>query len=340
MLDFPVYDPADVEAQLRRLKGDDSFDDALLGDSVLGDSAILERARYYRKMSENPRGAGRLAPIGTPEMIRAVEALSAAAPTFSQVSGVVLRAIALSMQTGTPLSIPPLLFLGPPGVGKTFFSRSLAQALGVPYAEYSMALSDDPGELVGHSLSWRGARPGLVARTLIEGWSVAPVLLVDEVEKTQWSNYGNPLDPFHALLEPESARTFRDAYLDIPLRAERILWFFTANEIDTLRSSLIDRMTVVAVAAPNEAQRAAIIRSLYSRFIAPFQGRLDPNFADEVIEAIADATPRTARRFIETGFGFAAQDGRRGLTPADIAKARRHVGQEPKHARFGFHPAK
>jgi ATP-dependent Lon protease len=138
----------------------------------------------------------------------------------------------------------------------------------------------------------------------------------------------------------ESARAFRDAYLDIPLRAKRILWFFTANEIDTLRSSLIDRMTVVAVAAPNEAQRAAIIRSLYSRFIAPFQGRLDPNIASEVIEAVADATPRTARRPIEIGFGFAAQDGPRRLTPADIAKARRHVSPEPRHARFGFHPVK
>ena len=31
MPNYPVYDPADVEAQLRRLKGDDSFDDALLG---------------------------------------------------------------------------------------------------------------------------------------------------------------------------------------------------------------------------------------------------------------------------------------------------------------------
>ena len=138
----------------------------------------------------------------------------------------------------------------------------------------------------------------------------------------------------------ESARAFRDAYLDIPLRADRIIWFFTANEIDTLRSSLIDRMTVVAIAPPSEAQRVAIIRSLYSRFIVAFQGRLDPDIADEVFEAIADATPRTARRLIEIGFGFAAQDGRRHLTPADIAKARRHVSQEPRHARFGFHPAK
>ena len=138
----------------------------------------------------------------------------------------------------------------------------------------------------------------------------------------------------------ESARAFRDAYLDIPLRADKIIWFFTANEIDTLRSSLIDRMTVVAVAPPNEAQRAAIIRSLYSRFIAPFQGRLDPNIANEVIDAIADATPRTARRLIEIGFGFAAQDGRCRLTPANIAKAGRHVSPEPRHARFGFHPVK
>ena len=134
--------------------------------------------------------------------------MSGAAPNFSEVTGVVLRAIALSIQTDTPLSIPPLIFVGPPGVGKTFFSRSLAQALSVPYAEYSMALADDPGELVGHTLSWRGARPGLVARTLIEGWSAAPVILVDEVEKTQWSNYGNPLDVFHTLLEPSPRAPF------------------------------------------------------------------------------------------------------------------------------------
>jgi hypothetical protein len=40
MPNYPVYDPADVEAQLRRLKGDDSFDDVLSGDNV-----VLERAR-------------------------------------------------------------------------------------------------------------------------------------------------------------------------------------------------------------------------------------------------------------------------------------------------------
>jgi hypothetical protein len=99
-------------------------------------------------------------------------------------------------------------------------------------------------------------------------------------------------------------------------------------------------MTVVAVAPPSEAQRAAIIRSLYARFIVAFNGRLASDIADEVIEAIADATPRTARRLIEIGFGFAAQEGRSDLTPADIAKARRHVSPEPKHGRFGFHPAK
>jgi len=64
----------------------------------------------------------------------------------------------------------------------------------------------------------------------------------------------------------------------------------------------------------------------------------EPNVADEVIAAVADATPRTARRLIEIGFGLAAQNGRRSLTPADIAKARRHASPEPKHARFGFHP--
>jgi hypothetical protein len=47
-----------------------------------------------------------------------VKALSGAAPNFSEVTGVVLRAIALSIQTDTPLSIPPLIFVGPLGSAK------------------------------------------------------------------------------------------------------------------------------------------------------------------------------------------------------------------------------
>jgi hypothetical protein len=64
----------------------------------------------------------------------------------------------------------------------------------------------------------------------------------------------------------KSARAFGDAYLDIPLRAKWILWFFTANEIDTLRSSLIDRMTVVAV-EPSATRRdhSVALQPVYRR---------------------------------------------------------------------------
>lgn len=99
-----MYDPADAKLQLRHLTGDDSFDSALLGDN-----GTLERARHYRKMCEDPHGGALLAAVGTPGMIHAVEAVSAAAPNFSEASGIVLRAIALSRPSsasGTFLSSP------------------------------------------------------------------------------------------------------------------------------------------------------------------------------------------------------------------------------------------
>ena len=113
-----------------------------------------------------------------------------------------------------------------------------------------MNLADDAGAIVGHSLSWRGARPGLVARTLLEGPSAAPVILVDEIDKAGWRVQGDPTDVLLSLLEPENAQAFVDAYIEAPIRADHIQWLCTANDTAMLRTSLLDRLLVAPIEPP------------------------------------------------------------------------------------------
>ena len=76
-------------------------------------------------------------------------------PSFVAVTDLVDRAIALSLLTDMPLTLPPILLSGPPGVGKTHYSKALAAVLGVPVHAWSCATNSDAMQLItGHPTSW------------------------------------------------------------------------------------------------------------------------------------------------------------------------------------------
>jgi MoxR-like ATPase len=47
-------------------------------------------------------------------------------------SRIVYQAIRLSARTGAPIRVPPLLLVGPPGIGTSAWARRLAEMLEVP----------------------------------------------------------------------------------------------------------------------------------------------------------------------------------------------------------------
>ncbi len=55
---------------------------------------------------------------------------------------------------------PPLVFLGPPGVGKTDVASTMAEAVGCPSVFLSLAGGVDPDHFLGYALTYRGSRPG------------------------------------------------------------------------------------------------------------------------------------------------------------------------------------
>ena len=233
MTTIQLYDPATLAGLLGTKTTDGYLDPVIRG--IVPDST---RDDQLRAIQASPLGSHRSLAIGTPDILERLDTLLSIAPHFADALGIIRRAAVLSMHANSGLAIPPILLLGPPGVGKTFVARRIANALGVPMAEYSFASGDDPGALTGHSLSWRAARPGLVAKLLLEEDCANPLLFIDEVDKASSWRDDDPTDCLHALLEPENAARFADQFLELPLRADNIVWILTANDVAHLRPSL------------------------------------------------------------------------------------------------------
>lgn len=234
-------------------------------------------------------------------------------PNFESAIDVLEAALALSIGDHE-YTIPPLLVHGEPGIGKTTFSMAIADRLGVPFDMVSAGSLQGGFELAGTSSHWSNASAGRVVRLLAESHSASPVLLIDEVDKIGGDERYSPVNTMLDLLEPRTAKRFRDEALQLQFDASRLIVLMTANDLRCIPAPLLSRSQVVEIKPLSVDQRFAIVRSLVDQHAG------DLSIDDATVERIGTTGDlRKLQQTIKKAAGLAKARSDRALFFSVIA---------------------
>ena len=190
-----------------------------------------------------------------------------------------------------------LLFVGPPGVGKTSLGQSIANALGRKFFRFSLGGMRDEAEIKGHRRTYVGAMPGKLIQALKESGTANPVIMLDEVDKIGASYQGDPASALLEVLDPEQNNNFLDHYLDVRFDLSQVLFICTANQLDTIPAPLLDRMETLRLSGYISEEKVRIARRhLFPRQLssAGLKARGDVRIDTAAIRRLAEEYAREA----------------------------------------------
>ncbi|EKE16644.1 MAG: hypothetical protein ACD_10C00877G0001 [uncultured bacterium] len=343
--------------ELRSLRDTEAVAEKM-GGQIPGNFQLCDDEAMAGRISREPtRNSGDGGSLPTLEKLRqpklmlhasqkhvdAVAQLHGKLPNFGGVIDYILRKLEAQRLCDSPIRFSPLLLVGDPGVGKSYFCRQLAEALKMSFDSVQVAASSQELHITGLAKSWASAGPSRFSEIMSESKIANPLIMVDEIDKVAEDKVQNAL---LQIFEAETAARWVDQYVEVPLDLSRVLFIATANEEAALSPVLLSRFEVFEISKPNEYQLATVFGSIYADEKRQFHksGMFAKNLPPEALGKLIHAglTPREARRLLVNAMELAIirthrlhgelNEGQVILQPDDMSMPRRN---EKAH-RIGF----
>lgn len=272
---------------------------------------LKELGRYRRVTSAD----------AIPQLLSALDELEQAQPHFREVIEFIRRCGELALLRKKRLSVPPILLVGGPGVGKTHFTHDLAKALQRPVVRHSMDADHTASSLSGSARHWSSTNTGTVFDSVCMSERADPIILIDEVDKSVAGADGNRKDPLHpllSLLEPVSATAFTDLSAGITFNASHITWIATANSLRPISIPILSRFRVFEIRPPSAPDALSLAEAIVRQKHAAMaiEGFKPPS--RKVAVWLAHLTPRAQLRALDEAYARAVAAGRLEITKSDI----------------------
>lgn len=302
-----------------------------------------EGAARIVKMLKRLSASGGLRPLCVPDTTwpQMADTLAQDFPNFAAVVKSVIRPHVALCARGIRHRLPPLLLVGPPGIGKTHFAEALTRLLNVPSPLVVSIAGETNGSAIGGSSTfWSNSSPGRVFEFLAWGGHGAPavangLVVLDEIDKVATDPRYDPLGALYTLLEEDTARMFRDQSLpDVIMNASYLRVVATANELESIPLPLRSRMVVFHIEPPSPEQARRIVESIF-RSLARQMGVPDVELPPAVIEQAVRVEPRRAKLLLQGALATALASDRPGVEISDW-EAVQPAGTTVRRRTIGF----
>ena len=287
------------------------------------ETAIRIQKTMKKLVTTGPMRPLALPPPGWKKM---VDELAVNFGNFASFTNTIVRPHATLLMKGIDHRMPPVLLVGPPGIGKTCYVQALVKALGASNPLFiSMAAETNSSSLAGSSTFWSNSSPGLLFERL--AWhdlqdmfsAIAnPIVILDEIDKVVGGQRYDPLSSLYSLLEVESAKNFCDQSLpDIGIDASRVRFIATANDLTSIPEPLLSRMLVFNIKAPDRHQLQRIIVGIYRGLVDRLGVNLSGDLQPLIVDSALMLSPREAKIRLECAIASAISRDRDHLDETD-----------------------
>lgn len=214
-------------------------------------------------------------------------------PWMGPATEVVWQGLRASARCGLPgARFTPLVLVGSPGIGKSYWARRLAHHLSIPTTQIDATGEPATFALVGSQRGWSSAHPGKVMKTILQERHGGPLVILDEIEKAgeTHSTRGTRhslTDALLPLLERMTAASWECPFFQIKFDMSWVNWVMTANGREGLPEPLQSRCIVLdlpdltteqlSVFALKEGRRRGLPEPALAALLDVFEGDVVAN---------------------------------------------------------------